>query len=115
MSDKKNVIPTNVINDLVDWIQDNLEQPLQIKTVASKAGYSQWHLQRMFKATVGESLASHIRMARLTKAASELRDSRITIAKLSLKYQFESQQSFCRAFKRMFAVTPSGYRKDNTR
>lgn len=30
---------------------------------------------------------------------------------LSMKYRFDSQQTFCRAFKQHFGITPSGYRK----
>ncbi|WP_405470773.1 AraC family transcriptional regulator [Morganella morganii] len=32
---------------------------------------------------------------------------------LSMKYRFDSQQTFCRAFKQHFGITPSAYRKQN--
>ncbi len=38
-----------VIHDLLDWIDNNLESRLDIETVARRAGYSKWHLQRIFK------------------------------------------------------------------
>ncbi|HBL7112110.1 TPA: AraC family transcriptional regulator, partial [Serratia marcescens] len=40
---------TGFITDLKAWIDNNLEEKLDINTVADRAGYSKWHLQRMFK------------------------------------------------------------------
>lgn len=102
---------TNVINQLTHWIEDNLHEPLNIKTVALRSGYSPWHLQRMFKSITGYPLASYIRIQRLNNAASELKKSRVTVADIAAKYQFDSQQSFCRAFKKYFATSPSHYRR----
>lgn len=41
------MIQTSIIQDLVFWIEGHLEEPLNVKRVASKSGYSQWHLQRL--------------------------------------------------------------------
>nr|WP_282101948.1 hypothetical protein [Morganella morganii] len=40
---------TNIIRDLLRWLDEHLDQPLSLDNVAAKAGYSKWHLQRMFK------------------------------------------------------------------
>ena len=37
-----------VIDTIVEWIDDNLHQPLRIDDIARHAGYSKWHLQRLF-------------------------------------------------------------------
>ncbi|SVJ51041.1 right origin-binding protein [Klebsiella pneumoniae] len=44
---------TNIIRDLLAWLDNNLDQPLSLDNVATKAGYSKWHLQRMFKEVTG--------------------------------------------------------------
>ncbi|MBU5686293.1 MDR efflux pump AcrAB transcriptional activator RobA, partial [Citrobacter sp. S44_ASV_140] len=38
-----------IIRDLLIWLEGHLDQPLSLDNVAAKAGYSKWHLQRMFK------------------------------------------------------------------
>ena len=38
-----------IIRDLLTWLEGHLDQPLSLDNVAAKAGYSKWHLQRMFK------------------------------------------------------------------
>ncbi|MGL4720707.1 MAG: DNA-binding transcriptional regulator RamA, partial [Kluyvera intermedia] len=49
-------LATQVIDTLVEWIDNNLHQPLRIDEIARRAGYSKWHLQRIFLQHKGESL-----------------------------------------------------------
>ncbi|WP_427123937.1 helix-turn-helix domain-containing protein [Proteus mirabilis] len=100
-----------VIKELLLWIEVNLEKPLLLDDVAIKSGYTKWHLQRVFKQATGLTLASYIRGRRLTKAATELRLTKLPVLTIALRYQFDSQQSFTRRFKAVFGVTPSEYRK----
>ena len=57
-----------VIDTIVEWIDDNLHQPLRIDDIARHAGYSKWHLQRLFLQYKGESLGRHIRERKLPLA-----------------------------------------------
>ncbi|WP_193016569.1 MULTISPECIES: helix-turn-helix domain-containing protein [Gammaproteobacteria] len=101
----------DIIKELLLWIEVNLEKPLLLDDVAIKSGYTKWHLQRVFKQATGLTLASYIRGRRLTKAATELRLTKLPILTVALRYQFDSQQSFTRRFKATFGVTPTEYRK----
>ncbi|EST58744.1 helix-turn-helix domain-containing protein [Proteus hauseri] len=100
-----------IIKELLLWIEVNLEKPLLLDDVAIRSGYTKWHLQRVFKQATGLTLASYIRGRRLTKAATELRLTKLPILTVALRYQFDSQQSFTRRFKATFGVTPTEYRK----
>ena len=48
---------------------------------------------------------------RMTKAASMLQTSRISIAEIGIAVGYENQLHFSRAFKSVFDVSPSEYRK----
>ena len=61
---------TGFITDLKAWIDNNLEEKLDINTVADRAGYSKWHLQRMFKRQTGYALGEYIRMQKLKVSAA---------------------------------------------
>ncbi|WP_235410045.1 helix-turn-helix domain-containing protein [Proteus terrae] len=100
-----------IIKELLLWIEVNLEKPLLLDDVAIRSGYTKWHLQRVFKQATGLTLASYIRGRRLTKAATELRLTKLPILTVALRYQFDSQQPFTRRFKATFGVTPTEYRK----
>ena len=53
---------TSIIRDLLRWLDEHLDQPLSLDNVAAKAGYSKWHLQRMFKDVTGEAIGAYIRV-----------------------------------------------------
>jgi AraC family transcriptional activator of mar-sox-rob regulon len=100
-----------VITALLAWIEQNLEQPLSLDDIATKSGYSKWHLQRLFKALTGEILGTYARRRRLTAAARELRLTSHGVAFIADKYQFDSQQTFTRCFKKQFGMPPACYRR----
>lgn len=95
----------------LDYIEEHLREPLRLEAVARKAGFSLWHFQRIFAAYAGEPLGTYVRRRRLTAAAREMRASNRRILDLVLDYQFESHESFTRAFKSLFKVTPSVFRR----
>lgn len=100
-----------IIRDLLNWLEGHLDQPLSLDNVATKAGYSKWHLQRMFKDVTGHAIGAYIRARRLTKSAVALRLTSRPILDIALQYRFDSQQTFTRAFKKQFSVTPALYRR----
>ncbi len=88
-----------IIRDLLAWLEGHLDQPLSLDNVAAKAGYSKWHLQRMFKDVTGHAIGAYIRARRLSKSAVALRLTARPILDIALQYRFDSQQTFTRAFK----------------
>jgi AraC family transcriptional activator of mar-sox-rob regulon len=102
-----------IIRDLLTWLEGHLDQPLSLDNVAAKAGYSKWHLQRMFKDVTGHAIGAYIRARRLSKAAVALRLTSRPILDIALQYRFDSQQTFTRAFKKQFAQTPAWYRRSS--
>ncbi|AUU89248.1 MDR efflux pump AcrAB transcriptional activator RobA [Phytobacter diazotrophicus] len=100
-----------IIRDLLTWLESHLDQPLSLDNVAAKAGYSKWHLQRMFKDVTGHAIGAYIRARRLSKSAVALRLTSRPILDIALQYRFDSQQTFTRAFKKQFNLTPALYRR----
>ncbi|EKT55992.1 helix-turn-helix domain-containing protein [Providencia sneebia] len=105
------MLQESVIREIILWIEQNLESRLSLDTVAEKSGYTKWHFQRLFKNQTGLALGSYIRARRLSCSAVALRFTNDSIMDISLRYRFDSQQTFCRAFKKQFNATPSEYRK----
>lgn len=105
------MLQESVIREIILWIEQNLESRLSLDTVAEKSGYTKWHFQRLFKNQTGLALGSYIRSRRLSCSAVALRLTNDSIMDISLRYRFDSQQTFCRAFKKQFNLTPSEYRK----
>ena len=95
----------------LDYIEQHLTETLTPEKVAKKAAFSRFHFHRIFMAVTGNTMAGYIRRRRLTQAASELATTKKKIIDIALDYQFETPESFLRAFKNMFGATPSTYRK----
>lgn len=102
---------TAIIRDLLVWLESHLDYQLNLNNVAARAGYSKWHLQRMFKEVTGQAIGAYIRARRLSKAAIALRLTSRSILDIALQYRFDSQQTFTRAFKKQFCQTPAWYRR----
>ncbi len=95
----------------VDYIEANLDFDISLTEVAAAAGISQWHFQRMFKALTNETLKTYIRSRRLSNSLEKLLVTKARIIDIALSAGFESQESFTRAFKSAFDMTPNEYRK----
>lgn len=96
-----------IIQDLIDWIDNHLDSRLDIDTVARRAGYSKWHLQRIFKEHTGHPLGEYIRAKKLQKSIERLAHSNEPILNVAIALGFDSQQSFNRSFKRQYGQRPA--------
>ena len=99
------------INCAIDYIESSLTQEIDLSEVAAAAGYSPFHLSRLFRAMTGETPAGYVRKRRLSEAARQLLTTKRRILDIALDYQFGSQAAFTRAFRTAFGVSPGAYRK----
>jgi AraC family transcriptional regulator len=95
----------------IDHIEANLDFDLEISDVASAAGLSQWHFQRIFKALTNETVKTYIRSRRLAVSLDKLLSTQERILDIAVAAGYESQEAFSRAFKLSFGMTPNEYRK----
>ncbi len=49
----------DIIQTLIEWIDEHIDQPLNIDIVARKSGYSKWYLQRMFRTVMHQTLGRY--------------------------------------------------------
>ena len=91
----------------IDYIEENLTEPLEIGTVAGTAGLSPFYYQRIFGALCGMTVGEYIRARRMTLAARELAGTDLKVIDAALKYGYDSPDSFARAFQRFHGITPS--------
>jgi len=98
-------------DDLIHWIDTHIENRLNLDMVADRAGYSKWHLQRMFKEHTGLALGEYIRTKKLEKSACKLTHSDEPILTVAISMGFDSQQSFNRSFKRQYGMAPGTWRR----
>lgn len=94
-------------------IQQHLDDELPLTELAAVAHFSTWHFHRIFRGMVGESVKEHVRRLRLERAAHRLRYSGQKVVTIALDARFETHESFSRAFRAMFGIAPSRFRREN--
>lgn len=107
------------INRVLDFVENHLDEPLNLVQLSQVAGFSAYHFHRIFAAMLGETLFSFIGRLRMEKAARLLSAlANITVTEAALACGFSSPAAFSRAFRAYFKVSPSDfirrYRKSNT-
>ena len=99
------------INKVLDYIEENLENRIDLSKAARLACCSEYHLSRLFSSLAGLSLSEYIRHRRLTLAAFEIQSSKTRILDVAVKYGYNSADSFARAFFKQHGIKPSAARE----
>lgn len=98
------------INSLKKYIEEHFTEEISVDDLADKAGYSKYHLNRIFQENTGKSIYQYIKERRLYEAADLLLISEQSIVETALLVGYSSQQAFSQAFKKEFDMTPGEYR-----
>jgi AraC family transcriptional regulator len=101
------------INKVVNYINNHLNEDLDIIKLANVGNYSTFHFHRIMRAYLGESLGAYIIRQRLESAVGLLRYSDESISNIAFKVGYENPPSFNKAFKKRYGVSPAGYKKNN--
>lgn len=103
----------SAIETAIHIIDDNIKNLSDMDELSKKVGMSKYHLHRLFKAITGKPLMSYVRGRRLSLSISDLLNTKLKIIDIAAEYQFEHEQSYIRAFKQKYNITPSKYRKNS--
>lgn len=100
------------ITRALEFIGANLHRPLTAGDVARAARLSEFHLQRLFHAAVGESLGRFVTGRRLEQAALRLvYESERAITEIAVDSGYSSSSNFSTAFSAFFGCTPTQLRE----
>jgi len=102
------------MNKALAYIEDHLVEDIDYGEVSRIAHCSEYHFRRMFSFLSGIGLSEYIRRRRLTLAALDLKDTNLKIIDVAVKYDYDSADSFSRAFHSIHGILPSDARSENT-
>jgi AraC family transcriptional regulator len=96
---------------VLEYIDQRLDEQLELDTLAKVANFSSFHFHRLFTAWFGETLGDYVRRRRLETAALRLvAQPRLPVLQVALSVGFGSTEAFARAFKTRFGSTPTAWR-----
>ena len=99
------------IEDVMRYIREHINEPIDRETLASIAGFSVPHFHRVFTAHMGESAASYVRRMRMERAGRKLRMGAVDITEVALAAGYDSHAAFGKACKQQFGLSPSEFRQ----
>lgn len=98
----------SLIQQSIDYIEDNLQGEISAEELAQKAGFSLFHYYRVFQSFVGMPVMQFVLQRRLLNAIYEIRGGR-SKTDAALAYGFDTYAGFYKAFRREFGCQPSVY------
>lgn len=100
------------IHRVLAYIDEHLDQALDLATLAEVAHFSPFHFHRIFSAWMGETLGDYLRRRRIEVAAGRLAaQPRTRVLNIALSVGFGSAEAFTRAFKSRFGCAPTAWRE----
>ena len=99
------------LNAVLLHIQENINAPLTVETLAEVAGFSPFYFHRIFAAYLHETTSDYVRRIRLDWAARRLILGNDQVTQIALEAGYETPAAFGRAFKKRFQVSPRAFRR----
>ena len=92
---------------VLDHIGERLDDELSLDSLAEVAAFSPFHFHHVFRGLVGETVMDYVRRQRLERAWRNLAgDASLSVAQAALGAGYGAEESFIRAFKAQFSLTP---------
>lgn len=102
------------MHKVLDHIDRQLDESLDLATLAEVAHFSPFHFHRLFAAWMGETLGDYLRRRRVEVAAMRLSSQpRLPVLTAAISVGFGSGEAFARAFKTRFGCSPTAWRNQN--
>jgi AraC family transcriptional regulator len=93
------------------YVDQHLDQFLELETLAEVAHFSPFHFHRLFSALMGETLGAYLRRRRCEVAATRLlAQPKVSVLQIALGVGFGSAEAFTHAFGVRFGCSPTTWR-----
>jgi len=103
-----------VYEKIVKYIDEHIKDEITLEDISKLAGYSLWHLYKIFKVYSPVPIKEFIRNKKIYAAAHEIYTGR-KLLDVALDYGYQTPAGFYKAFQTVFGCKPSEYKITNTR
>jgi len=104
-------LPPATLGRIRDYVDANLEQTIDVASLAATAHLSVYHFARSFRQSEGITPHAFILERRVAKARELLASTRLPLSEIALKVGFADQSHFARRFRQAVGVSPGQFRK----
>lgn len=97
------------IMKVLTYINKHYSEPINLKSIADKAGMNKSAFCRLFKEKTSKSCIEYINELKVSYACKLLREGRLSISQICYEVGFNNISNFNRHFKKITKFTPSNY------
>ena len=109
-SPEAGVLDTLKLQEIKDYIEENLAEELTIANLAGLVPMSEFHFARTFKSLVGEPPHRYILKRRIERAKILLQVTQYSAAEVAYQVGFSNPSHFTSQFRKLVGATPKVYR-----
>ena len=96
--------------DIIRFIDKTTPDVPSVREICEKFRYSESYISHMFKKRLGIGISDYIIDSKLCHGEMLLVDEKHTISEIAHIIGYGSPQSFCKAFRKKFGMSPTEYR-----
>lgn len=100
------------VNIVVEYINNHLDECIELQTLADLSNVSPFHFQRIMKAFLGEPIGAFIVRMRVETAAQLIRHTDLPIREIAYRVGYDTPSSLTKVFRQFYAVSPTEYRNN---
>ncbi len=100
-----------VLTTALEFIESNICEEVDPQAIADYCGVSLSSLQKLFRLALHRSIKDYILRRRISLAAKDILNTDMKMIDIAYKYQFGSPENFVRAFRKVWKVPPTKYKK----
>ena len=102
------------VNVVVDYINNHLNEDIDLEKLADLSNFSKWHFQRIMKAFLGEPIGTFVQRKRVETAVKLLRETDLPIRAIAYEVGYDAPSSLSKIFRLFYQVSPSEYRNNKS-
>ncbi|WP_176706539.1 AraC family transcriptional regulator [Paenibacillus hemerocallicola] len=100
----------NHIEEILHFLHVHYQEEITLSLLAERFNRNASYISRAFKQLVGQTLTEYLHTLRVTRAASLLATTSMSITDIAMDVGFDHTRSFTRAFKDVKGTTPKQFR-----
>ena len=93
------------------YVQDNINETLNLRGAAEIAGMSESRFSHVFKEETGQTFGEYLSGQKMLVAAKLLNQTEMQVNEIALSIGYENSNYFSTQFKRYYGISPVEYRK----
>ena len=99
------------IRSCCEYIELHAEEPVTLKELSHRIGYTDYYLSRKFKAETGTGINDYIKQVKIRHAQTLLTATDLSIQEICDRLHFGSRSFFARTFRDITGTPPAAYRE----